>query len=56
MCIRDSSGEVESVKEQILSDGSHAQYVTIVSDGKDTISDLVKKPEMCIRDRDMATS
>ena len=38
------SGEVESVQEQILSDGSRAQYVTIVSDGKDTVSELVKKP------------
>jgi electron transport complex protein RnfC len=38
------SGEVESVQQQILSDGSRAQYVTIVSDGKDTVSELVEKP------------
>ncbi len=38
------SGEVESVQQQILSDGSRAQYVTIVSDSKDTVSELVEKP------------
>ncbi len=40
------SGEVESVKEEILSDGSRAQYVTIISDGKNTVSEHIKKPDV----------
>ena len=44
------SGEVESVKKEILSDGTHTQYVTIISDGKDTVSELVKKPVVTDRE------
>lgn len=38
------SGEVTSISVEILSDGSHAEYVTIVPDGLDTVSPLVKPP------------
>ena len=40
------SGEVESVSVQILSDGGHAQYVTIVSDGLETLSPDISPPQV----------
>ena len=40
------SGEVESVSVQILSDGGHAEYVTILSDGQNTVSSDVKTPQI----------
>ncbi len=44
------SGVVESISDQILSDGSHVEYVTIISDGQDTISERVKTPEISDRE------
>ena len=40
------SGQVASISEEILSDGSHAEYVTIIPDGLDTVSPLVKPPQI----------
>ena len=40
------SGEVESVSVQILSDGGHAQYVTIVSDGLESIWPDIGPPQV----------
>lgn len=44
------SGQVESVNVQILSDGGHAEYVTIVSDGLESLSPDVAPPR--IEDRE----
>ncbi|HNZ63463.1 MAG TPA: electron transport complex subunit RsxC, partial [Bacillota bacterium] len=44
------SGTVESVQDQILSDGGHAEYVTIVSDDLNTISECVKAPVVTDRE------
>ncbi len=38
------SGEVTSVQVEILSDGSHAEYVTILSDGESTLSPDIAPP------------
>lgn len=38
------SGEVASVQVEILSDGGHAEYVTIVSDGEMTLSSDIRPP------------
>ncbi len=40
------SGQVESVSMQILSDGGHAEYVTILSDGQETLSPEVVPPRI----------
>ncbi len=40
------SGTVESVSVQILSDGGFAEYVTIISDDKQTVSPLVRPPDV----------
>ncbi len=38
------SGTVKSVKKEILSDGTHVEYVNIESDGQETVSAAVKPP------------
>jgi electron transport complex protein RnfC len=38
------SGEVTSVQVEILSDGGHAEYVTILSDGESTLSPDIAPP------------
>lgn len=40
------SGTVKSVKKEILSDGTHVEYVNIESDGQETVSAEVKPPEV----------
>ncbi len=40
------SGTVKSVKREILSDGTHVEYVNIESDGKETVSAEVSPPEV----------
>lgn len=40
------SGTVKSVKKEILSDGTHAEYVNIDSDGRESVSAEVRPPEV----------